>query len=109
MEIRPELIRAAFHALRSYEYGNAAPVLAKNIADALEKFVYPDGTADDLNKVKLTISSDESLVRIDFGTLLSWFAMSKPEALTFAFNILERCGVQIQHQIQQNPTPGDPV
>jgi hypothetical protein len=33
------LLRAAFHALRSYQYGNASPDLAKEIADKLEVFL----------------------------------------------------------------------
>lgn len=30
------LLQAAFHALRSYEFGNASPALAKDIADRIE-------------------------------------------------------------------------
>lgn len=30
-----ELLRAAYHALRSYEYGNSSPDLARDIADRL--------------------------------------------------------------------------
>jgi hypothetical protein len=34
-----ELLRAASHALRSYQCGNAAPDLAEEIADAIDKFL----------------------------------------------------------------------
>ena len=33
------ILTAAFMALRSYQYGNASDTLAKDTADAIEKFV----------------------------------------------------------------------
>ena len=33
------MLIAASHALRSYEYGNAAPELAKEMADAIDRFL----------------------------------------------------------------------
>lgn len=32
-----KLLRAAFHALRSYQFGNGSPDLAKSTADAIEE------------------------------------------------------------------------
>jgi hypothetical protein len=32
-----ELLHAAYHALRSYEYGNGSPELAKAAADRIER------------------------------------------------------------------------
>jgi hypothetical protein len=52
--------------------------------------------------VKLLVSSDEKNVRIEFGTPVAWFALPKSEALTFAFTLLEHCGVKIEFQ-QGNP------
>lgn len=33
------LLRAAMHALRSYQFGNGSPVLAEEVADALDVFI----------------------------------------------------------------------
>lgn len=52
---------------------------------------------------KIVIKSNEQFVRIEFADALAWFEMPKPQALSFAFAILERCGVEISHKIQQDP------
>jgi hypothetical protein len=36
-----KLLSAALSALRSYQYGNAAPDLAKEVADTIEKALRP--------------------------------------------------------------------
>lgn len=51
----------------------------------------------------MMISHNDKLVRFDFGTPTAWIAMPKAQALTFAFTILEHCGVKIEQQIQQDP------
>ena len=53
--------------------------------------------------IKASIRSNENFVRIEFANPIAWFEMPKPQALTFAFTILEHCGVKIEHQIQQDP------
>jgi hypothetical protein len=58
---------------------------------------------------KVSIRSDEQFVQISFADALAWFQMLKPQALTFAFAILEHCGVQIEHKIQQDPAKGEPA
>jgi hypothetical protein len=72
---------------------------------------FPDGKLDasDQGEVKLLVSNNDTQVRLDFGTPVAWFAMPKPDALTFAFTILQHCGVTIQHQIQQDLAPGPPA
>ena len=60
-------------------------------------------------KIKLTISHNEGFVRIDFGRPVGWFALPKSEALTFAFAILENCGVTIEHKVEQPPAKGEPA
>lgn len=39
-----QLLRASYNALRSYQYGNTATELAKEIADRIEKFLLPGTT-----------------------------------------------------------------
>jgi len=72
---------------------------------------FPQGRLDehDEGELKMMISHDDKLVRFDFGTPTAWIAMPKPQALTFAFTILEHCGVKIEHQIQQDPAKGEPA
>jgi len=73
---------------------------------------FPDGKVDandDEGGTKMLISENAGNVRIDFGQPLAWFAMPKPQALTFAFTVLERCGIKIEHKIQQDPAPGAPA
>lgn len=67
---------------------------------------FPDGKLDDTDEgeVKMRISHNDQLVRIDFGKATAWFAMPKSQALTFAFTILDHCGVKIEMQ----PVPGTP-
>lgn len=35
------LLKAAFHALRSYQYHNGSPALAEEVADAIERYLTP--------------------------------------------------------------------
>jgi hypothetical protein len=71
---------------------------------------FPDGkiSLDDEGRAKVMISHDENLVRLDFGKPLAWLAMPKSQALQFVFVILEHCGVQIEHKVQQPPQTGQP-
>lgn len=61
---------------------------------------FPQGKLNptDEGELKMAISHDEKLVRIDFGKPTAWFAMPKSQALTFAFAVLDHCGVQIAMQ-----------
>lgn len=71
---------------------------------------FPDGKLDehDEGELKMRISHDEQRVRIDFGKATAWFSMPKANALTFAFAVLDHCGVKIE--MQQVPgTPADKV
>ncbi len=99
----------------------AARFLAERIVLLISNFVkqvapgatgeFPDGKLDasDEGGIKMLISENAGNVRIDFGQPLAWFAMPKPQALTFAFTVLERCRVKIEHKIQQDPAPGEPA
>jgi len=72
---------------------------------------FPDGKSEatDEGQVKMLISHDDKLVRVEFGKPVAWFAMPKSQALTFGFSLLEHCGVKIEHKIQQDPAPGEPI
>jgi len=57
------------------------------------------------DELQMKITSDEKSVRFDFGKPVAWIAMPKPQALTFAFTVLNHCGVEIQ---QHDLTKGKP-
>lgn len=42
-----EYLTVAVHALRSYQYGNASPDLAKEIADAIEEYLAKQPKGDE--------------------------------------------------------------
>lgn len=66
-------------------------------------------------QLKMLVSSDGESVRLEFGDAAKWdeghilVTMPKPQALTFAFSVLEHCGVKIEHKLQQDPAPGEPA
>jgi hypothetical protein len=72
---------------------------------------FPEGKSEpgDEGQIKTLVSSDGTNVRVDFGKPIAWFAMPKPQALVFAFAVLEHCGIKIEHKIQQDPAPGPPA
>lgn len=55
-------------------------------------------------ELKMQISHDAEHVRFDFGKPAAWIAMPKSQALTFAFAVLDHCGVAVEMQ----PVPGTP-
>jgi len=98
--------------------GVALPLKAEALARAIEKAIrpgaageFPEGklNAQDEGQLRLILSADDTQVRIDLGKAVAWISMPKSQALTFAFGILEKCGVQIEHKVQQNPASGEPV
>jgi len=86
----------------------ASRFLAERIVLLISNFVkenapgatgnFPDGQSEatDQGEVKMLVSHDDNLVRIELGKPVAWFAMPKSQALTFAFVILNHCGVEIQ-------------
>lgn len=59
-------------------------------------------------ELKMQVTHDGEFVRLDFGKPAAWIAMPKAQALTFAFTVLEHCGVNVE--MQQIPgTPKSPV
>lgn len=49
-------------------------------------------------ELKMQLSHDEQNVRLDFGKPAAWIAMPRAQALTFAFAILDHCGVKVEMQ-----------
>src|SRR6267142_5374638 len=82
----------------------AARFMAERIVVLIADFVksvapgptgeFPEGKLNerDEGQLKMLISANEKMIQIDFGKPIAWFAMPKPEALTFAFNVLEKIG-----------------
>lgn len=70
---------------------------------------FPDGKLDasDQGELKLKISSDDSLVRLDFGTPIAWFALPKEQAAQLALVLLQHSGTIIDLKMTK-PPGGDP-
>lgn len=47
---------------------------------------------------RMQVSHDDRNVRIDFGDPVAWISMPKAQAITFAFAVLDHCGVKIEMQ-----------
>lgn len=67
-----------------------------------EELMPPPGGRD----IQMKIMHDEKIVRVEFERLTKWFAMPTPQALQFAFAMLEHCGVKIEYK---PAAPGNPV
>ena len=63
---------------------------------------FPQGKLqpNDEGELKMVISSNDELVKIDFGKATAWIAFPKAQAIDFAILLLKHCGVliEIRHQ-----------
>jgi hypothetical protein len=70
-------------------------------------------TPDDKGEMAVMVSSSADMIRLDFGTKITWFAMPKPQAINFAVTILKHCGVPVNINIApvplEPPPEGKPV
>jgi len=60
--------------------------------------------------LQMVITSNEEIVRIDFGKAVAWIGIPKPEAIKIALLILEHCGASIKPAADITPavTGGNP-
>lgn len=116
IEDRANLAQAEFELDQKQVCACGYPTDEKKLADLIARMMASAAGINsvdevDEGEVKLLVSSNEELLRIDFGKRITWIALPKNTAVEFAAVILQHCGAHVERRFIANTpaTPGAPA